>query len=328
MEREEVVREDFPTARKGWDPDAVRAHLESLLARFPSSPSGLGDAAGERVATIVAAAESTAAEIEAEARERAERTLSEARSEAERILAEARTEAESRLERAQGAVEGLVGQAESLRAQIGSLGESLTDDLRERAAAVSAEISPPAEPGPEPPVPTPDPGPPVPEPDPGPPVPEPDPGPPVPEPDPGPPAPDPDPGPATPDPPQPDPGPPTPDPAPDPGTPEPPPAPEPPTDPEPGPPAPGGEEVSTEDLIAQLRGDGAGAAANGGVAEAAAEPVTGAEGDAAAARLVAMNLALEGVERDEIVARLGAEFGALLDADGLVDDVLSRTGRG
>jgi vacuolar-type H+-ATPase subunit H len=327
MEREDVVREDFPTARKGWDPDAVRAHLESLFERLPTSPSGLGDAAGERVATIVAAAESTAAEIEAEARERAESTLSEARSEAERILAEARTEAESRLERAQGAVESLVGQAESLRAQVGSLGASLTDDLRERAAAVSAEISPPPEPGPEPPAPTPDPGPPVPEPDPGPPAPTPDPAPPVPEPDPGPPAPDPDPGPVTPDPPQPDPGPPSPDPAPDPGTPEPPPAPEPPTDPEPGPPARGGEEVSTEDLIAQLRGDGEAAGAVNGDGEEAPGEAPAADADAAAARLVAMNLALEGVERDEIVIRLRAEFGGLESAEQLADDVLARAGR-
>ena len=35
MEREQIVRDDFPTARKGWSPDAVRAHLIAVAAAFP-----------------------------------------------------------------------------------------------------------------------------------------------------------------------------------------------------------------------------------------------------------------------------------------------------
>ncbi len=88
----------------------------------------------------------------------------------------------------------------------------------------------------------------------------------------------------------PDPGPPTPErPSPTPGTPAPDP-PTPPTEPEP---ALNGEpiEASTEDLIAQLRGAENGA---GGEQPAPAAAAAAGSDDAAAARLVAMNLALDG----------------------------------
>jgi hypothetical protein len=55
-------------------------------------------------------------------------------------------------------------------------------------------------------------------------------------------------------------------------------------------------------------------------------PIAGANGDDAAARLVAMKLAVDGKGREEIEAELSARFGAG-DRSGLLDDVLSRAGR-
>jgi cell division septum initiation protein DivIVA len=52
----------------------------------------------------------------------------------------------------------------------------------------------------------------------------------------------------------------------------------------------------------------------------------GTNGDDAAARLVAMKLAVDGKGREEIEAELSARFGAG-DRSGLLDDVLSRAGR-
>jgi hypothetical protein len=52
----------------------------------------------------------------------------------------------------------------------------------------------------------------------------------------------------------------------------------------------------------------------------------GANGDDAAARLVAMKLAVDGKGREEIEAELSARFGPG-DRSGLLDDVLSRAGR-
>ncbi|HKJ35038.1 MAG TPA: hypothetical protein VKA36_00590, partial [Solirubrobacterales bacterium] len=161
MERDEVIREDFPTARKGWDPDAVRAHLQSLAERLPSPAESVGTTAGKRVEGIVAAAEQTATEIEEEARRRAadlsaeaEELLDEARSQAERIVADARREAGGRVEQAQAAVESLVSQAEDLRTRVGSLGESLAGEARERVsdgseAGGAGAAQPAAEPEPQ-----------------------------------------------------------------------------------------------------------------------------------------------------------------------------------
>jgi hypothetical protein len=75
---------------------------------------------------------------------------------------------------------------------------------------------------------------------------------------------------------------------------------------------------STDELIAQLRGT-------------ETEPAGGAGGgeetdDAGAARLVAMNMALDGASREEIDRRLAEEF-QIADRESLLDDVFSRVGR-
>ena len=49
MEREQIVRDDFPTARKGWSPEAVRAHLIAVAAAYPGAAGGLGAGCGRRL---------------------------------------------------------------------------------------------------------------------------------------------------------------------------------------------------------------------------------------------------------------------------------------
>jgi hypothetical protein len=211
MEREEIVRADFPTVRKGWDPAAVRAHLEALADRLPSGSASLADMAAERVSEIVAAAEATAAQIEADARR-----------EAEEALARAGEEARQRVEQAQAAVEGLVSQAEGLRAQVGSLGASGNAESAPESEEPEAE-APSAEPKPSP--------------------------------------------------------------------------------------------ASTEPEPAATTGD------------EDPGPTQDAGDDAGAARLVAMNMALEGAGREEIRARIAADFAPLDGTEELVDEVLERAGR-
>jgi F0F1-type ATP synthase membrane subunit b/b' len=338
MEREQIIREDFPLVRKGWDPEAVRAHLRAVADAAPARGAGtpLADGAAERVHAVIAAAEEVAERIEEQSRREAEEflnsirdeadgALSRARAEADELIASARTEAAERVEQAKAAVEGLISQAGELRSRVGDLGDQLVERNGPQAEvtppAPGAPVPGPPSPAPTPdpvPEPTPDPEPPTPAPDPGPPVPEPTPGPPVPEPDPGPPAPVPEPDPPVPnpDPTPPEPAP-TPQPAPDPAPPEPQPAPDPP------------ESASTEDLIAQLRSGGSAAAPEPNGSKQArpfgAGGSDGADADAAAIRLVAMNMALEGSSREEIEARIEADFGSAPGASALIDDVLSRT---
>lgn len=271
LDRDEIFRDDFPTARKGYDPEAVRAHLraiadavrESVDAARDRTSTPLAETAADRVGSIIEAAERKATEIEADAR-----------GEAERIASAARAEAKEQVDRAQGAVARLVEQADDLRSAVGKLGSEISSQVSSKSqpppASPQAETTPEVVPEP-PPIPEPPPR----EPEPQPPL--------IPEPQP-----------------------------------PPSPVPEPPSVLEPQPPGPEirAGSPSTQDLIAQLRG-GADASA------AAATTSNGEESDVAAARLVAMKMALEGASRDEIGRHLDDNY-ALAHPDKLLDDVLAR----
>jgi hypothetical protein len=101
-----------------------------------------------------------------------------------------------------------------------------------------------------------------------------------------------------------------------------------------------GEATTTEELIAQLRaGAGLGSADPNGTADSPSAidvaedatvtdiPAAVSGSDLGAARLVAMNMALEGSSREEISSQLKSEFGEVDGVEGLLDDVLSRAGR-
>jgi outer membrane biosynthesis protein TonB len=105
-------------------------------------------------------------------------------------------------------------------------------------------------------------------------------------------------------------------------TPPPTPEPTPPQTPEPQPPGPqiSSDTPSTDDLLAQLKG---GASGPGEAATARNGATEDSNGDVAAARLVAMKMALDGASRDEIAAHLEKSF-SLSSADELLDDVLAR----
>ena len=88
-----IQRSDFSQARRGYDPDEVDEHLreiadavEELRAATASQPSSgaatLAGAAAEQVRAIVQAAEGSAADIEGSARAEAERAVADARREA------------------------------------------------------------------------------------------------------------------------------------------------------------------------------------------------------------------------------------------------------
>jgi hypothetical protein len=94
---------------------------------------------------------------------------------------------------------------------------------------------------------------------------------------------------------------------------------EPEPEPEPEPAATGG--ASTDDLIAQLKGGAPETEAPG-----AAPTAPDASVDRGAIRLVALNMALDGADRDTIGAQITDEFGDVADLDELLDDVLARTG--
>jgi hypothetical protein len=115
--------------------------------------------------------------------------------------------------------------------------------------------------------------------------------------------------------------------------PQPPPTPEPqpPDVPEPQPPGPEIEgRPSTEDLIEQLKGGGASpepaTSSSAGGDNGAEAGAGGGEADAAAVRLVAMKMALDGSSREEVERHLAESYGEG-DRGELLDEIFSRVGK-
>src|SRR4051812_12999066 len=78
LDREDFERRDFPTARRGYDPAAVDAHLRHLAneierlgraAETPAPAPGLAASTSEQVRSILEAAEESAGRLRADAGE-------------------------------------------------------------------------------------------------------------------------------------------------------------------------------------------------------------------------------------------------------------------
>ena len=78
LDRQSIEKKDFPIARRGYEPDAVNAHLRALADEIEAlhrsdHPRGESPAAGasEQVRSIVEAAEATAADTQRQAEDEA-----------------------------------------------------------------------------------------------------------------------------------------------------------------------------------------------------------------------------------------------------------------
>jgi DivIVA domain-containing protein len=116
MDRPTIQRSDFPTVRRGYEPDAVDAHLRRVADEMEGLRGGrpVASEASARVQSILEAAESTAEQLRSEAGE-------EAREHVHRVS----TAARELLER--------------IGAMHDELGEMM-DRMREEAGRLSAEL--------------------------------------------------------------------------------------------------------------------------------------------------------------------------------------------
>ena len=90
LDRQSIEKKDFPVGQRGYDPEAVDAHLSALAdeiadssARRGAAATTLASSASEQVRAIVEAAETSAAEIQREAEDEAREIRSEADGEAQ-----------------------------------------------------------------------------------------------------------------------------------------------------------------------------------------------------------------------------------------------------
>jgi DivIVA domain-containing protein len=118
MDRPSIQRSDFPTARRGYEPDAVDAHLRRVADEVESLRGRGGQpvaaAASARVQQILEAAETTADQLRAEAGE----------------------EAQEHVHRVSTAARELLERLGAMHDELGAL----MDRLREDAGRLSAEL--------------------------------------------------------------------------------------------------------------------------------------------------------------------------------------------
>jgi DivIVA domain-containing protein len=144
LDRQEIERRDFPIVRRGYDPASVDAHLRALsadveqLQREASSrgQESLASVAGTQVQGILEAAQTSAMEIERAAAEAAQRVRDEANAEALRTR-------EDTIARAQAHVAAVAQAAEALLARVGTMDNetrTLIDSLRSGASRLVGDL--------------------------------------------------------------------------------------------------------------------------------------------------------------------------------------------
>ena len=146
LDRQAIERKDFPIGRRGYDPDAVDAHLRALaqeleeLQRVAASGApdvSLASAAGSHVQGIIEAAETAAGDIQRQALEDAQAVREGAERDADRTREDA-------LERARVHVAAVGQSAAVLLERVGSMdGEvsALIDSLRAGASRLASDLS-------------------------------------------------------------------------------------------------------------------------------------------------------------------------------------------
>jgi hypothetical protein len=146
IDRQAIERRDFPISRRGYEPAAVDAHLRALASEIEqlqreradggAEPS-LATTAGSQVQSILAAAEVAAADIEHQARESARTT----REDADRDAAQTRAEA---IERARAHVAAVSQATATLLERVGAMDSevsALVESLRGGANRLAADLA-------------------------------------------------------------------------------------------------------------------------------------------------------------------------------------------
>jgi DivIVA domain-containing protein len=132
LERQSIEKKDFPIGRRGYDPEAVDAHLaqiardvEELKTSSRRRTETLASAASEQVRAIVEAAESSAAEIQRQAETEAQEIRAEAAEEAQATRQQASTQAREYVGRVSESTSGMLSRLDAMESELGALIESL-----------------------------------------------------------------------------------------------------------------------------------------------------------------------------------------------------------
>jgi DivIVA domain-containing protein len=143
LDRQSIEKKDFPIGRRGYDPEAVDAHLtwiareiEELKLSSRRRTETLATSASEQVRAIVEAAEASATQIQTEAETQAREIRTEAAAEADAARTEATTQARSYVGRVSESTAVMMQRLEAMQSEL----SNLTDSLRTGANRLNADL--------------------------------------------------------------------------------------------------------------------------------------------------------------------------------------------
>jgi DivIVA domain-containing protein len=132
LDRQNIERKDFPIGRRGYDPDAVDAHLKALadeLDEFKRSSrrktETLASSASDQVRAIVEAAETSAADIQRQAEDEAREIRGEAASEAQSMREQASDQAREYVSNVSQSTSTMLERLDAMESELSALIESL-----------------------------------------------------------------------------------------------------------------------------------------------------------------------------------------------------------
>lgn len=132
LERQVIEKKDFPIGRRGYDPDAVDAHLaaiadevDQLKTSSRRRSENLASSASEQVKAIVEAAESSAAAITRQAEDDAAEIRAEATSEASATRQQATGQAREYVGQVSESTSVMLQRIDAMEVELGALIESL-----------------------------------------------------------------------------------------------------------------------------------------------------------------------------------------------------------
>ena len=132
LDRQSIEKKDFPVGRRGYDPEAVDAHLagvadevDELKRSARRRTETLASSASEQVRAIVEAAESSAGDIQRQAEEDARDIRAEATSEAQRTREQASEQAREYVARVSESTAVMLQRLDAMESELGALIESL-----------------------------------------------------------------------------------------------------------------------------------------------------------------------------------------------------------
>ena len=155
LDRHFIERNDFGVARRGYDPDEVDRHLREIADAIAElkrnqrrSPSSLAAAAADQVRGIVEAAERSAGDIQEQAEGEAKRIVDDASQRARETREKADADAAQRVESAEEATNRMLertgsveGEIDRLLGEMRSAAGALVENLRNSATELNGELA-------------------------------------------------------------------------------------------------------------------------------------------------------------------------------------------